>query len=136
MTMPRTVWARLPNRVSGEDGGSGDGHGAEPSDDTGGHVHGNGDGGAVGDGGDGHHEDARDDVGEVAGSADAADALPEGAAQDVDEQQQEHDRHADEHQRQRRVALQAPQVAPQHRGRVGEGVGEGGHERAAVSRVG
>ena len=86
-----------------------------------GHVHRDDDRGALDGGGDGHEQDAGGDVVEVAGAPGVpagvcgVEAVAELTAEDVDEQQQEHDRHADEEQCQRRVALQAPQVAAQHR---------------------
>ena len=65
---------------------------------------------------------ARDDVREVVGATagDGAEAGPERAAEDVDEQQQEHDRDAGDEERQRRVAAHPAEVSPEHRRRVGE----------------
>jgi hypothetical protein len=56
-----------------------------------------------------------------------AESGAERAAEDVDEQQQEDDRHADEQQRHGRVAQNVPKLAPQHRRRVGPGVRKGAH---------
>ena len=82
------------------------------------------------------------DVVEVAAAAGVAAGEPaaepgaELAAEHVDEQQQEHDRHADEHQRHRRVAPQPPEVAAQHRRRIGARCRPGCSSPAASSALG
>src|SRR5215469_3437225 len=124
------------DHMAGEHGATGDGHGAEPVDDASGHVGGDGDRGAEGGRCHGDDQDAGDDIGEVhtaTACAGPAEAVAELAAQDVHEQQQEHDREACEHERQRRVAELVLEVASQHRRRVGEGIGEGGHGKRASS---
>ena len=124
--------------VAGEDGGAGDRHRAEAVDDASGHVHRDDDRGALDGGGDGHEQDPGRDVVEVAGAPGVpagergAEPVAELTAEDVDEQQQEHDRHADEEQRHRRVAQQTPKVAAQHRRGVADGVGEGAHQRCLL----
>jgi hypothetical protein len=128
--------------VAGDDGGAGDGHGAEAVDDAAGHVHADDDRGALDGGCDGHEQDSGCDVVEVAGppgvfgDVRVAEAEAELAAEDVDEQQQEDDRHADQEQRHRGVALQAPQVAAEHGGGIADGVGEGAHQAASAWGVG
>ena len=128
--------------VAGEHAGTGDGHRAEPVDDAARHVHRDHDRGALDGGGHRHQQDARCDVVEVAGAPGmtAGEPAPEPgaelAAEHIDEQQQKHDRHSDEQQRHRRVAAQAPQVAAQHRRRIGHRVRESTHGTAASSAAG
>ena len=133
---------RLASTWPVEHRGAGDRHRAEAVDDAAGHVHRDHDRGALDRGRDGHQQDPGGDVVQVAGPPGVAAGEPatepvaELAAEDVDEQQQEHDRHPDQHQRHRRVAPQTAQVAPQQRGRVGDGVGQGVIGRGSSSAVG
>jgi hypothetical protein len=83
-------------------------------------------------GGHGQQDDRRGDVVGVCGAAavqagrhPAAEPRPERPAEDVDEQEQEDQRHQGDHHGQRRIALHVPQVAAQHDPRVDEGVGTG-----------
>ena len=93
-TGPR--WDRLEHAaddVSDEHRTAVDRHGAEAGDDALGHVGGDGDRGPDHGAADGHQQQARDDVGDVAsGPAAAADARAHRVAEDVDEEQQQHDR--------------------------------------------
>src|SRR6266542_4094702 len=124
--------------VAGQDGGAEDGHGAEAGDDPLGHVHGDRDRRSLGDAGHGHQQDPRGDVREVLGAAACrvAEPVAQGAAEDVDEKQQEDDRQAGDHQRQGRVAPHVPEVAAQHGPRIARRVGEGAHGRVALSLSG
>ena len=105
--------------VSGEDRAAGDGHRAEAIDDAVGHVHRYGERGAVGGRGDGDEQEAGDDVDEVGvpSRACAAETGAELAAEDIDEERQQHERHSDQHQRHRRGAQLVFEVASQHRTR-------------------
>ena len=82
--------------VAGEDRDAGDVHRPEPGDDALVHVHGDRDRGALGGADHGHQQDPRDHVGDVRGAApgDLPEAGAERAAEDVHEQQQQHDRQA------------------------------------------
>ncbi len=75
-----------------------------------------------------------DDVVEVRGAAGGSGGCghpgTELAAEDEDEQQQEHDRQADQHDGQRRVLDEPSEIAAQHDPRVGHGVGQRGHHAA------
>src|SRR6266542_2815805 len=124
--------------VSGQHRWTEDGHGAEPGDDALGHVHGHRDGRPLGRGGHGHQQDPGSDVLEVGGAAAGGAAEPgaQRAAKDVDEQQQEDDRHADQLQRHGRVPQRVPEVAPQHRRRIAHGIGEGAHRAGSFSLSG
>jgi hypothetical protein len=71
-----------------------------------------------------------DDVGEVGGPvcvSGVVEIRSELTAEDVDEQQEEHDRKADELERDRRVAKLVFEVAAQHRRSVAEGVRKRAH---------
>ena len=116
MTLP-TTW---PVRTDD----AGDGHRPEAGDDALGHVHRDRDRRALGRAGDRDQQDARQDVGECTRRGrrrTPAEARAERAAEDVDEQQQEHDRDAGDEEGQRRVAAHPAEVAPEHRRRVGHG---------------
>ena len=102
------------DHMTGQHGAAGDRHGAKPVDDALGHIHGDRQRGAQCGRGHGHDQDAGHDIGEVGGAVAMwmrAEAGAELAAEDVDEQQQEHDRHPDQHQRHRRVAQLVLEVA-------------------------
>ena len=128
--MLTSVWIRLASTWPASTAARGDRHRAEAVDDPAGHVHRDHDRGALNGGRDRHQQDPGREVVQVAGAAGvpagqpAAEPVTELAAEHVDEQQQEHDRHPDQHQRHRRVAPQAPQVAPQQGRRIGDGVGQ------------
>ena len=62
----------------------------------------------------------------------AADARAHRVAEDVDEEQQQHDRGEQQVQGERRVAPGVQQVAAQHRGRVAYGEGQGAHRTASL----
>ena len=105
--------------MTGKHSGSPDTHRLEAGDDALGHVLGHGDGGDLSGAGDGeqqHSGSEEVDVG-VATATDR-DSVAERAAEDVHEQQQEHDRHQDREQGQPGIALQMAQVAPQHGGGI------------------
>ena len=109
--------------MTGEHGRSPDSHRLEAGDDALGHVLGHRDGGDLRGAGDGDQQHPRcQEVDVGAAAATDLDSVAERAAEDVDEQQQEHDRHEDRKQGQPGIALQVAQVAPQHGGRIAQGV--------------
>ena len=92
--------------VAGEYRGSPDVHRLEAGDDALGHVLGHRDRGGIGGARDGEQEDAGGEEVDVGGASSAgADAVAEGASEDIDEQKQEHDGSQDREQRQAGVAL-------------------------------
>ena len=114
------------DHVAGEHRAAPDGHRLEAGDDALGHVDGDADRGQLSAAHDGEEQDAGREVVGVGTAVAAADAGQPGAerpAEDVDEQQQEDERDPGDEQGQAGVATHAPEVAAQHRGGVGEGVG-------------
>src|SRR6266542_398274 len=115
--------------VAGQDGRASDGHGPEPGDDPLGHVERHGDGGSSRTAGGGHQQDPGHEVSDVVGPAARRPNRPaepgaKRAAEDEHEQQEEEDRDAGDIQN-RQLAPHPPDVATQHRERVGQDVGEG-----------
>ena len=111
-----------------------DRHRAEAGDDALGHVVGDGHRGPDRGAADGHQQHARDEIGDVLGAvgAAAADARAHRVAEDVDEEQQQHDRREQQVQGEGRVAPRVQEVAAQHRGRVAYGEGEGAHRTVSL----
>ncbi len=104
--------------MPGEHRAARDRHGAEPGDDALGHVHRDRYRGPERGRGNGHDQDSGRDVVEVGAAAMGQARGPcepgaELAAEDVDEEQQEDQRHPDEHDGDRRVPDLALEVAPQ-----------------------
>lgn len=93
-----------------EDGGAGDGHGAEPVDDAACHVHGDHNGGTLDCSGHGQEQDPGCHIVEIAGAPGvpagegAAETVAELTSEDVDKKKQEDDWHADEQDGHRGVA--------------------------------
>ena len=100
-------------------------HRPEAGDDPGGHVHGDRDRGGLRPAHDRQQQDPRCDVRDVgiAPTLGPGQTVAQRGAEDVHEDQVEDHRDHGHEQRHRRVAPGVDEVAPQHRGRVGDQIG-------------